>query len=153
MRGRIITWIFTLYVVLIVVLTLAPPPISPSNGLLGTNLIPFVGSIKCFVPDPGQPSTTEFCWRIIAGNFVMFVPLGIMLPLVFEQMASAKPVLIAALTVSISVEVLQYAGRWIGSARWSDIDDVLLNVAGAFIGYALLRLAQFSGRLLVTPDT
>lgn len=58
-------------------LTLAPAPISMSNGLFGTHLVPVIHSINCFVPNPGQPSTAAFCLRTIVGNLVMFVPLGI----------------------------------------------------------------------------
>lgn len=146
-----VSWCFTLYVILVGLLTLAPPPFSTSNGIFGTNIVPVIYSIRCFVPNPGQPSTTAFCLRIITGNLVMFVPLGIMLPLLSERWASAKAVLTIALMASVSIELLQYAERWLGSARWSDIDDVLLNVTGALLGYGLLRLARVAGRWLKSP--
>jgi glycopeptide antibiotics resistance protein len=146
-----VSWCFTVYVILVDLLTLAPPPLSRSNGLFGANIVPVIYSIRCFVPNPGQPSTTAFCLRTITGNLVMFVPLGIMLPLLSERWASAKVVLTAALMASVSIELLQYAERWLGSPRWSDIDDVLLNVTGALLGYGLVRLARVAGRWLKRP--
>ena len=74
---------------------MAPPPISPSNGYFGTNLVPIVRSISCFVPDPGQPSTIAFCTRIILGNIALFLPFGFLFPLVFTERQSWKSVALA----------------------------------------------------------
>jgi len=137
---------FAFYVILIGVLTIAPPPLSRSNGLWGTNLVPVFHSIRCFVPDPGQPPTAFFCLQTIFGNIIMFIPLGLMLPLVSERIVSAGKVAATAFIVSLAIEAVQYAGRWLGSPRWSDIDDVLLNVTGALLGYALLRISQSASR-------
>ena len=134
--------LFTIYAVVLVIATLAPPPISPSNGNFGTNLVPIINSIRCYVPDPGQPSTTAFCTRIIIGNIALFFPFGLLFPLVFRKWDSAIAVALAAFVVSVSIEILQYAGRWVGSPRWSDVDDVLFNVAGALLGYVVLRMIQ-----------
>ena len=142
--------LFTIYAVVLVIATLAPPPISPSNGNFGTNLVPIIHSIRCYVPDPGQPSTTAFCTRIIIGNIALFFPFGLLFPLVFRKWDSAAAVALAAFASSVVIEVLQYGGRWLGSPRWSDVDDVLFNVAGALFGYGILRMVQgvarWSGR-------
>ena len=136
-------WFFVIYSIVLLVATLAPPPISPSNGYFGTNLVPIVHSISCFVPDPGQPSTTAFCTRIILGNIALFLPFGLLYPMVFRNGHSVWSVAVAALLVSASIELLQYAGRWVGSPRWSDVDDVIFNVAGALLGYMILRIVEW----------
>ena len=141
-RNTTSVWLFAIYAIVLAIATLAPPPISPSNGYFGTNLVPIVHSISCFVPDPGQPSTTAFCTRIILGNIVLFLPFGLLFPLVFRSWHSMKSVVLAALGVSVSIEVLQYAGRWAGSPRWSDVDDVIFNVFGALLGYLILRIVE-----------
>ena len=133
---------FAIYAFVLAIATLAPPPISPSNGYFGTNLIPIAHSISCFVPDPGQPSTTAFCTRIILGNIALFLPFGLLFPLVFRSWHSTKSVVLAALAVSALIELLQYAGRWVGSPRWSDVDDVIFNVIGALLGYLILRIVE-----------
>lgn len=140
---RAVVWSFALYLVVLALVTLAPAPISRSNGLFGTNLVPVMNSIGCFVPNPGQPSTTAFCIRTIAGNLAMFIPFGILMPLISSELSSLKRVAVAAFALSFAIEILQYTGRWLGSPRWTDVDDVLFNVAGALIGYCLLLAARF----------
>jgi glycopeptide antibiotics resistance protein len=137
-------WLFTIYMIVMVTATLAPPPISPSNGYPGLNLIPVMRSISCFVPDPGQPSTTAFCTRIILGNIALFFPFGLLFPLVFRRWHSVRGVAVAAFIVSVSIELLQFAGRFAGSPRWSDVDDVLFNVIGALLGYVVLILIELA---------
>lgn len=139
-------WLFTIYMIAMVIATLAPPPISPSNGYPGINLVPVMRSISCFVPDPGQPSTTAFCTRIILGNIALFVPFGLLFPLVFRKWDSVKAVVVGAIALSVSIEVLQFAGRFLGSPRWSDVDDVLFNVLGAIFGYVILVLIELAAR-------
>lgn len=135
-------WWFGTYVILLALLTLAPPPISRSNGHFGSNLVPLLYSARCFVPNPGQPSTTAFCLESIIGNLALFVPLGFLLPLNSDETASAGSIVGVAMVASVSIELLQYAGRFVGNPRWSDVDDVIFNVLGAVVGYALLRLVQ-----------
>ena len=139
-------WLFTIYMIVIAIATLAPPPISPSNGWPGINLVPVMRSIGCFVPDPGQPSTTAFCTRIILGNIGLFFPFGLLFPLVFRRWHSAKAVAVAAITVSVSIELLQFAGRFLGSPRWTDVYDVLFNVIGALFGYLVLNMIELAAR-------
>lgn len=83
---------FILYVILVGVLTIASTPLSRTNGLSGINLFPVIRSVRCFVPNPGQPSTTLFCLRTIIGNMIMFVPLGVMLPLISRRVVLAETV-------------------------------------------------------------
>lgn len=139
-------WSFAFYLILLGVVTLAPPPFSPSNGHSGTNLVPLLPSIRCFVPNPGQPPTTEFCIRTILGNIAMFVPLGLMLPIISRRPFSAARVFVVALAGSVAIELLQYAGSRFGSARWSDVDDIVFNLVGAGVGYSLYRLGRIAGR-------
>lgn len=66
------------------------------------------------------------------GNVIMFIPLGFLLPKVSaKQRKLWKTLLTTALTVTL-VEVLQ-----LFSLRGScDVDDLILNVLGAAVGYA-----------------
>lgn len=75
----------------------------------------------------------------ILGNVAMFVPLGAFLPAMWQRLQRAwKAVPVGLLTI-ILVEVCQLLtlrGR-------CDVDDVLLNMAGIILGYALWRLVRF----------
>jgi len=96
------------------------------------------------------PRSVSF--RLMVGNVLAFVPLGILLPMAFRV---RNPVLIltfvavAALGVSVTIEATQYAiSQSLGySYRSTDVDDVVLNVAGALIGAALLVMWQQMQRL------
>jgi len=75
---------------------------------------------------------------------VLFLPLGMLLPLVWTRLRFRRGVQIA-IAVSLSVELLQLLSRAWGSYRTADVNDVILNVAGASLGLALaslLRLRQ-----------
>ncbi len=139
-RGRAVLLILSAYLAVLATVTLAPPPISRSNGYSGLNLVPLVYSARCFVPDPGQPSTTAFCLHTILGNVALFVPLGFLVLLAFWKMRSAWSVLAVAAVASVVIETLQWVGRFVANPRWSDVDDVIFNVVGALIGYAVARL-------------
>jgi glycopeptide antibiotics resistance protein len=73
----------------------------------------------------------------VLGNIILFVPLG-WLTAVIVLHAPSTPALqglrrgcLAGLALSLSIEVLQY---FLGRA--ADVDDVLLNTAGAVLGAA-----------------
>lgn len=74
----------------------------------------------------------------LAGNIAAFMPMGFLLPIVFIRFYKLDKVLIAALLASLIVEILQYAAG-VGA---SDIDDVILNVTGAILGYCIYRLLR-----------
>lgn len=72
----------------------------------------------------------------IVGNFIMLMPLGIYLPLLYKRLSNFFVVLFVCFLVSAVIELLQL----ITSYRSADIDDVLLNTAGAFTGFILYKL-------------
>jgi len=81
----------------------------------------------------------------ILGNFVMLLPLGIYLPLLYKKISGFIPVLLVSLLVAILIEVLQLAT----SFRSVDIDDVLLNTTGAVFGFILYKIVSS----LIKPAT
>lgn len=71
----------------------------------------------------------------LLGNIGLFVPLPFFL-LVFFRIKDTWKALLVAAVISSGVEITQYIFR-IGIA---DIDDIILNITGAIIGVALLKL-------------
>lgn len=69
-------------------------------------------------------------------NIAAFVPLGFLLPLISERAQQFAVVLMIAFSISISFELIQIFTR-LGEG---DIDDVILNVAGAITGYGVFAL-------------
>ncbi len=102
------------------------------------NFIPFK-TIKLFIRAI-QGSFSEYTVRHsiinLAGNVIMFVPLGFFIPSVFSKYSSfLKCMLICSIGIII-VEIVQLF-TLLGSC---DIDDFILNVAGAIIGYGIFRI-------------
>ena len=72
----------------------------------------------------------------VIGNSVMLLPLGIFIPLLFRRLTGLLPVFFICLLASVSIELMQL----ITSYRSTDIDDVILNTAGAVAGYIIYLL-------------
>ena len=72
----------------------------------------------------------------LVGNVVMFIPLGTLLPLVFRRLHSFWKTMLCTTGIIIAVELTQLF-TLLGSC---DIDDLILNLLGASIGYFFYRL-------------
>ncbi|KEQ24156.1 VanZ family protein [Paenibacillus tyrfis] len=72
----------------------------------------------------------------LGGNIGMFVPFGILLPLLFRRCRTFLGFSLSFIVPLIVVELLQTVLR-VGSG---DIDDVILNYAGASLGYVLYKV-------------
>lgn len=72
----------------------------------------------------------------IAGNVVIFLPVGFMLPLLWERWQHFWKVLLAGLGITLCIEVGQL---FVG--RSADAGDLLLNLSGTVLGYCLYLLA------------
>jgi glycopeptide antibiotics resistance protein len=75
----------------------------------------------------------------IVGNFLMLLPLGIYLPLLYKRTSHFLLVFLLGLLVSALIEFLQL----ITSYRSADVDDVLLNTMGACAGYIIYAMIGF----------
>lgn len=93
---------------------------------------------------PRSPS-----FRLMVANIAAFIPLGILLPLAFPASARLAVVLLGALALSSAAEIGQLAisVNLAYAYRSTDVDDVILNVAGAFIGYTSFALIKLLGAL------
>jgi glycopeptide antibiotics resistance protein len=79
--------------------------------------------------------------RQIAGNFIMLLPLGIYLPLLYRKLRKVSgffAVLITSFLLSVGIEILQLATNY----RSTDVDDVFLNTVGACAGFLIFLLTK-----------
>lgn len=88
-------------------------------------------------------------YRIVGGNFIMLMPLGILLCLRFPKLRFWKLALIG-LGTAVSIEALQLLFNILGGSvtRTVEIDDVLLNTAGYLVATGLLVLVRLIWRRL-----
>ena len=108
-----------------------------SNGYQGfrsLNLIPFQ-TFRNFV---SMMSAENFLWAVsnIAGNALIFLPYGYLISLLGKGNQQTWKILFSAGILSFLFETLQYF-LYLGSAA---IDDLILNILGAFLGILCYRL-------------
>jgi glycopeptide antibiotics resistance protein len=101
------------------------------------DLHPSAASLTCSsAAMPSGSTARAFCVRNARGNFLLFLPLGILVPLVWRRLRVWQGIQIA-IAVSLSIELLQYLSSALGSYRAADVNDFILNVLGASLGLAV----------------
>jgi glycopeptide antibiotics resistance protein len=74
-------------------------------------------------------------------NVVMFVPLGVLLPLLWPRLNSIRRIAVLGVCASMAIELTQLL-LWVtvGSRRTVDVNDLIANTLGALLGLLVLRL-------------
>lgn len=125
--------------------TLAPNHGSRSRAdtAVGVDFRPSLATLTCR-PSATLPSGSNarfFCMYNARGNVLLFLPLGILIPLIWTRLRVRSAILIAV-ALSVGIEVVQYLSRAWGSYRLADVNDVVLNVVGACLGLASVSLLR-----------
>lgn len=68
-------------------------------------------------------------------NILLFIPLGILLPIMNERNKRFKALIIWAIGFAVMIELSQILNH-----RATDIDDILLNTLGAVLGYCMYKI-------------
>lgn len=68
-------------------------------------------------------------------NVLLFIPLGLMAPIIWKDMSNPGKIIGVGFLFTVLIELSQFLNN-----RRTDIDDILLNVLGAVIGFVLYRL-------------
>ena len=95
---------------------------------LRINLIPLVHLFE-------YGSVRDMIWNVI-GNTAMFIPSGIILPVVYRKLNSFWKVIAVGALISLCIELLQLPF----ASRASDIDDLILNTLGVAAGYGIYAI-------------
>ena len=95
------------------------------------NLIPFVNLFD-------YESKRDMLLNII-GNCTMFIPTGIVTPILYKNLASFRKTVLMGFLLSLSIEIIQLPF----AVRASDIDDLILNTVGVVIGYGIYALVKW----------
>ena len=140
-----------LYLLLFATLTLFDPLWGRNGGFVSwnkelfemyvqnsLNLVPFKTVLQYFY----RGTINQFVVNIV-GNLVCLMPLGILLPLNFEKQRRTGIFLMTCVLIVSAVEILQFA-TLSGSC---DIDDLILNVGGAFLIYLFTKNKEAFGFL------
>ena len=75
-------------------------------------------------------------------NIVLFIPFGLLIPFIRNKKIILKSILWDGFLTSLGIEIIQFLlGLLLGYAyRSADIDDLILNTIGTFIGYLLFKI-------------
>lgn len=95
----------------------------PINKLIQVNLIPFDSASGGFMTH--------------AANSIMFMPLGFLLPLIWNKFESPAKTIFAGLLFSLAIELSQLL-----NLRLTDIDDLIMNTLGTFLGWMIFYLFE-----------
>lgn len=72
------------------------------------------------------------------GNIFLFVPFGVALTLLCKGKNKRMKVVLNGTYLSVMIEIIQFTMP----NRWTDINDVLLNTFGTWIGYAIFIMGS-----------
>ena len=89
------------------------------------NLVPF---LHLFDYD----NIRDIIWNVV-GNMIMFIPTGIVLPVVYKRLNCFWKVAAVGTLISLCIEILQLPFP----SRASDVDDLILNTLGVAVGYGI----------------
>jgi glycopeptide antibiotics resistance protein len=119
------------YAIAVVAVTIFPITPHPSSYWAATpwwtmiHYVPFVVDATSFVL-----------------NVVMFVPFGVLVPMLWPRADSVRRLVGWAAVGSFAIELTQLSlGLAVGSRRTVDINDLIANAAGALVGLLVLRVA------------
>ena len=71
-------------------------------------------------------------------NIILFMPMGFLVPAIWTEYRSLKKTILVGFSVSVIIEILQ-----IFTFRLTDIDDLITNTFGTFLGYYIGKLFSF----------
>ena len=72
-------------------------------------------------------------------NLLLFVPLGLLVSLIWERLDSFPRILGVGAVFSLFIELTQLL-----NIRATDIDDILMNTAGTVVGFLFFRVASLA---------
>jgi glycopeptide antibiotics resistance protein len=95
------------------------------------NLVPF-HTLRIYLDNLGSP----FWLRNLFGNLGLLFPIGLLGPIALQSLREWWRVALLALAYSATIELIQL----VVPDRAADVDDVIVNVIGALLGYLAYRL-------------
>ncbi|WP_436374659.1 VanZ family protein [Cytobacillus sp. BC1816] len=102
---------------------------------LSSNFVPFKTIIGYVLAISNGSMNLIIPIKNLAGNMAAFLPMGIFLPYFIRALNKLKSFAVTMAVMILSVEIIQLVTRR-GSL---DIDDFILNIIGALIGFGLWK--------------
>ena len=145
-KGKIVVWIsFIIYLALLIKIILFKYPMPMIKEILKGCEIPSLSfriANSNFIP---LKSIFEFLFKSqnirisvenILGNIIAFAPFGFWLSVLTDRMNKFKFVILSSFILSSVFEIIQL----LTALGDFDVDDILLNVLGAVLGYLFYQI-------------
>ncbi|MDD3368902.1 MAG: VanZ family protein [Lachnospiraceae bacterium] len=141
-----VRWLFFLYLLLVIKLTIFKYPYAELAEIartwqrhvilegLSTANFTFFKTIVMYIRYADRLNSFEN----LAGNLLMFIPFGCMLPMLHEKADKLWVVAANAFLFIVGIELFQLVSAF-GAF---DVDDILLNMAGVFLGFGAYKLVK-----------
>lgn len=134
-----ITWIlFILYIIFllstIVYTKLTTGSIYPELNIK-SNLVPFTSIIETITLLLTKTQGFYYIFDYLILDIILFIPLGLFLPILFPKTKKIKNFILICLTISIIKELFQL----LLNVGMFNIDDIILNLSGAIISYTIFK--------------
>jgi glycopeptide antibiotics resistance protein len=137
-KRNILIVLFLIYLALFMIVSFLGIDIhklrTPDSEVIRSNLVPF-RTISDFVSNFEHYNFDTWFYNTL-GSIILFLPLGFLLPSVFLNLKTFKRVIFLSLLLSTCIEGIQF----ITKLGVLDIDDIILNLGGAALGYSLFRM-------------
>jgi glycopeptide antibiotics resistance protein len=139
---RLLALVALVHATVVVGMTVFPIPYSgqdfyrQTRGLSGDNVVPFATIL-------GQlDGLTLNTIRQLSGNVLLLTPLGVYGPALWPALRDRRRLVVVALVVGVTIELAQLLGSVLEgfSYRITDVDDAILNAAGAVAAFMAWRL-------------
>lgn len=144
LKRAMIIWILFFFVLFLLYRTLEPFEFVPDWQVKPANLRPLHGIMKMIenASKFDDKTTRRIVFINIVGNILIFSPFGFFMPVLENKLRRFWLVVLIGLGISLSIEITQT----LLSARVFDVDDLILNSFGTWLGYAFYWIsAQVSG--------
>ena len=147
-RGKTVSWkraleLMLVYICIVVIVRFTFCPFAKVDGKIQPLVLyldkwfPFRINRRAFVYMFGYETRQEAMLNFI-GNVTMFIPVGIVWPIVYKDLNKPWKVIAAGIGFSLLIEILQLPFY----DRVTDIDDLILNSTGYLIGYGIILLVR-----------
>lgn len=103
-------------------------------GITNANIVPF-RTIMVQI----EHANSIWALKNLLANIVLFMPWGFLLPIMHERLKKIIPFTCLSLVFILLIELTQFVFL-IGQF---DVDDIILNLVGAFLGYIIVLCAKF----------
>lgn len=123
-----------LYLCMVLSITILPfhsyTPLTFQELMLHVNIIPFFQNYQLM-----EGSEISQCIQ----NAIMFMPLGILIPLIFKKTIKMKKFILLCFGLSMTIETLQLLLTYQGILlRVFDINDLIFNTIGGIFTYSFI---------------